>query len=535
VNFRHHLVPGGGVVKLTNKTSMAEVVLIRNEGKPLPTMARSFQHEYDLVFKDKDKVTVENVLRLARWALEHGLTSKCAEMLDKATEMDKTNAVAVAWTKTKADLARPLSKEDVAAAWKGRLLEGYRVTQTDNHHHVLLHDVDNPPEMMAHLDRLENSFRAYYYWWVLHGTSLPVPKTHLVAVVAEKDDDFKRLQKHLTASPLLTDSFFARREGLAVFAAKRNDLPYQTLKVISAPYWDKGFEPRGLLTSKPRAGVPKSAWLDPAAADEPRVLAVVMKAMEREWEATGISHETSRQLLFASELLPANVVVPEWLQFGMASFFESPLHSPWGGMGAPSVYWLPRYKELQKNKKLGKSPYDTLVKVVTDSYFRKPELLETKDGTIRKGRAASWALAYFLAQKELDGLKRYFKELGKMPRDLELDEQVLLTAFARAFDCVDADRKINVAKLTTLAKRWDNFIKDQPLESETIHQKIREAFARMNKPPSSSSGTGAGTGPMPGGGMPGGLPGTGRPGAGGLPGTGRPGAGGPGTGGRIPG
>ena len=43
------------------------------------------------------------------------------------------------------------------------------------------------------------------------------------------------------------------------------------------------------------------------------------------------------QRSLASGLLPRNVAVPEWLLFGMGSFFETPLQSPWAGIGAPSA------------------------------------------------------------------------------------------------------------------------------------------------------------------------------------------------------
>ena len=56
-------------------------------------------------------------------------------------------------------------------------------------------------------------------------------------------------------------------------------------------------------------------------------------------------------MLFASKLLPRNVHAPEWVQFGMGSFFETPLQSPWASIGAANPYWLPRFKELRKNKK----------------------------------------------------------------------------------------------------------------------------------------------------------------------------------------
>ena len=52
------------------------------------------------------------------------------------------------------------------------------------------------------------------------------------------------------------------------------------------------------------------------------------------------------------------------------------------------------------------------------------------------------------------GLRNYFKELSKMPRDIELDGKVLLLCFARAFNCVKADRTIDMEALHVLANRW---------------------------------------------------------------------------------
>jgi hypothetical protein len=408
------------------------------------------------------------------------------------------------------------------------------------------------------MERLEDSFRGYYYWWVLHGVVLPVPKTRLLAVLTSKSDDFKRLQKHLAAGSVVADSFFARREALSVYSKERGDQPYTKLKEVSGIYWsqEKGYD-RDKIILAGRGGLPKGLLL-PGHDDEPRTLALMLKALEQEWENTSTSHETSRQLLFASGLLPRNVNVPEWLQFGLGSFFETPLQSPWRSIGAPSPYWLPRYRELSKEKKHWKSPYDALVKVVTDEYFRKIDpadllaeagkaaaagpqdifgMLQTQPGekgndiqkrarerTLRKGRAAAWALTYYLAEQKLDGLRRYFKELARMPRDIELDDHVLLECFARAFDCLGPDKKPSEAKLTALANSWDTYIKVKPLEAEVIHQKIREAYAKMSIAPPPNAGNN----------NPGGVPGLGGPG---FPGPG-PGVGpgpGPGRGDQRPG
>jgi hypothetical protein len=189
---------------------------------------------------------------------------------------------------------------------------------------------------------------------------------------------------------------------------------------------------------------------------------------------------------------------------------------------------MPRFRETYKAKLYNKdrtaapSPYDALVRVVTDAGFRAPPGPgETPDAHLRRARAASWALTYFLAQSDTtrDGLLRYFKELSKMPRDVELDEKVLLTCFARSFDCLNPDKSVNKARLTTLATRWVKFIDDTPLEAEAIHKKIREYYKQVTRSASPNAPAGA---PQQGGipGIPGipGVPG-GAPGIPGIPGV----------------
>jgi hypothetical protein len=235
-----------------------------------------------------------------------------------------------------------------------------------------------------------------------------------------------------------------------------------------------------------------------------------------------MSHEASRQLSFASGLLPSKVNVPEWLQFGMGSFFETPLQSPWPTVGAPNPYWLPRFKEFNSGKnaklKYESSPYRTLVKVITDGYFREGvavglirgekaadranRVRAAQEGQLRKARAAAWALTFYLAREHLPSLQRYFKELSRQPRDIELDQKTLLTCFQKAFSGED---------LTRLANRWVTYINTAQLEASAVHEKIREIHAQMNKPPTTGVGIG-----LPGGVRPGFPPGGGVP-PGGVP------------------
>jgi hypothetical protein len=520
-------VPGSGTLKLHHRwkgttelihksDDMETIVLMTPSGKPLKSIDKQFAARYAELTKEKEKdktpPSTDDSIKLARWALSYGLVQKFEDVMEELAKTDKTNSVVVAYLAVKADLGRPVSK-DAAAKSKGKLLEGYRLAPSENHHHfALLHNTE-AADLKGTLDRLERDYKRFYYWWAINGIHLPPPATAPVAVLTNHGNDFRTLQKNLSASPTLNDSFEARREGISVYSSKRSDPVFTRLEMTSKQFWDMGFDRRDVVKGG-TAGVPKQLRT-PAANSAHRaasIRALILKALEDEWEATAMSNESARQLMFASKLLPANVHVPEWLQFGAGSFFETPMQSPFGGPGSPSPYWLPRFKENNdpKAKKYGATALETLVGVVTDAHFRaRPQGAETPEAVTRRARAAAWSLYFFLAQNELRGLQKYFKEIGRMPRDIELDATVLKAAFARAFGCANADGTPHDAKLAALASRWIEFTRTQTMEAEAVHKLARSYYEKMTKPAAPPANTGGNTGGIPG--FPGGNPNPGRP------------------------
>jgi len=509
IEFQHNLVPGRLSKVLLQKQMFQGKVevefLEKTRGVPVASASTRFQQRFNEVFKEKDKTSAQRAVELAFWALEHGLTEDCAKVMARLAETDKSHTAVKAYLEVKRSLERPVGKKSLAARWKNKLLPGYSLSDPGTHHYALIHPSELT-EVAPQLDRLERSMKNFYYWWALRGIALPVPKERQVAALIDQKKDFLKLQKNLTASKPIADSFSARREGLVVFASKRGDSMYSKVdKQLWTPYQENGYDRKKLLTGLrgERSGIPKEQRTlrseDPLG-NGPRTVALLLELMENEWEQTGMSHEVSRQLLFASGLLPRSVHAPEWLQFGMASFFEAPLQSPWATIGAANPYWLPRFKEYRKKGLYDTKPADLLRKVVTDSYFRqKPKLKpitgesaddrairlkKAEEQQLRKARAASWALAYFLARRStvagdaryLPKLQRYYKELSRQPRDMELDEKTLLTCFQRAFGDLD-----------TLARNWLSFINDETLEGAEVHKKIREIYDRLNKPPASNT------------------------------------------------
>jgi Protein of unknown function (DUF1570) len=489
-----------GKGNLVTKTSSGSHVLLLTapEGRSIPPVWRRYRTAEAELLKTEgtEKPSAKQYVNLARWALQHHDLHHCAENLDKAAELDKNNPVVANYIKVKAELDRPLPKENPGSDLisTGKLLQGFKVAQTDTHHYAVLHNLpsDSLAEKHGPLDRLEEGFRAYYLWWAFQGFALPVPKTRLLAVVCDsaRSDDFVRLQKTLGGDATVAGSFFARRENLPIFLSKRNDPTYTKLSVAASEQIEQ-HDHQYLLTGK-RSKPLKQDLMSKIeqlklsqTEDEARVRALSLKTLEVEWEKTSTSHLTGRQMLFASGELPSNVNVPEWIQFGMGSFFETPLQSAWGGVGVPSPYWLPKYKEFTK---LGVFKRDTalatLKRVVTDGYFRHISSSEDSEFTT-KGETASWSLAYYLATQRTEGLHRYFQELSKMPRDMELDDDVLLECFCRAFNCM-VNGKIDEKELARIAVGWHEVINGSQLKDpgeEALYEEIRRDLGLLFSTP----------------------------------------------------
>ena len=188
------------------------------------------------------------------------------------------------------------------------------------------------------------------------------------------------------------------------------------------------------------------------------------------------------------------MAVPEWILFGMGSFFETPEHAPWPTPTGLSPIYLPVFRtECGSNgRHFEGSAVKTLRKIVTDGYFRDltPNDYKNKTHRLLMARTATWSLTYFLAQRKLRNLQRYFKNLSEMPRDLELDDAALLECFARAFDCYDPKTgKPDESKLSNLAEEWQGYMLSVNLEVGRLPSDLAKDLCRKQQ--SSAGGAAA--------------------------------------------
>jgi hypothetical protein len=448
----------------------------------MQSVAKTFKEKRETIKKKEDNPNrADEWLQLARWALEHGLLEQVDEAMAELAQAESSNQASVLFQKVQAALGRKIARDDAAINWRDKL-GNFKTKYSD--HYVLLYDVRDDAEADSRLQRLEQNYRGFYYWFALHGKELAVADRRLVAVLVYDKDAFERQHKDIfDNTPLVADGFYARRDNLAVFSAQRLDEGFASLITVGKIAL-KNYDPDALLKgSLKRRG---NVTVDEVA--KAQVYALLFKALTAESELASVTHEGTRQLIAAAGLMPRNVETPQWIDFGMASFFESPVTvgdyygTFWPGVGGVNLPYHTRYKNWAdtKNKNLDKDRSKALEAVVTDRYFLDVSDGKKKETEETRARVMAWSLTYYLMQKKLDGLLRYYQELSTLPRDLEFDEEVLLPAFAKAFNLVKAPNstEIDPIRWANFASDWDRFVRETPVE---VEQAIKAAAERRTK------------------------------------------------------
>jgi hypothetical protein len=440
---------------------------------------------------DKDpKPSVQAVLDLASWALRHGLLKQFEDTMKKAEEIEAQNPTVVAYKKIDAEIKKEVKGSDLSGEWKRKLLDNYAI-RTSDHYALMYGAKSTESEVRSRLAHLETNFKMFYYWFALQRQVLPVPQQRLVAVLVPDKEEFDRQQKIFETSADVVDGFFVARDNLAVFSQVRLDAPYLALQARADQYWQK-YDRDQMLKGKTRVKVDGARPSDDQLTTA-MTYALLEKALEEDAELASVSHEGTRQLIAAAGLTAPGVVAPNWIQFGIGSFFETPKGAPWTSIGEAHWDYLPVYKTMIKEADY--KPADALKATITDRYFRqtdkdkaKEKIKEKLTGKTEaitaemKARTLAWSLAYYLARNNLDSLFRYYKELSKLPRDIEFDDEVLMGCFARAFDLLDpATKAIDQGKLGRMAQQWQTYLNSTPSEAEEVLKELKKN-QEENKP-----------------------------------------------------
>jgi hypothetical protein len=451
----------------------------------LPPVAKRYQTQRNLKLKDKDgkiNKTPEALLELAEWALNHAMLEEFTKIMEELRAVNPSQPELKAFDTIQAALKKPVRDDDSAlATWQPKF-STFKTKKSD--HYVLLYSSlhAEAPEADEYVNRLEENLRGYLYWFTLKQKALPVPDRRLVNVLVDKTDEFIGYRPVFDSVPLVADGFYSKRENVGVYSANRLDEAFELVTRATTPLQQNGWNVDEMLQGKGHEGASS-----PEEVVRNQMLFLLLKGMQEESSLATVSHNATRQLLFSTGLLARNVAIPEWVQFGEASFFETPKGAFWPGIGAPSWRYGVKFKVWKtssptRRRTLEEAP-EAIRKVITDQYFREIGSESDKDA-VTKARTMSWSLTFFLMNRKLDQLLRYFQELNALPRDLEFDADTLTLTFARAFDLVESSNagQVNEQKLDQLAKEWYDFIDLTPIESsEAMRDAVKQHDAQQKK------------------------------------------------------
>lgn len=501
---------------------------------PIPRM------EAENIRKVRDPRTPEQYLALIEEYLGLGLVGQARNLFDiqaKALEnkeavvkmSPQTKAALEAYLKIKDYITQDVSKSTNAKDWKDKLkLEGYETSK----HYALIHPAGTGDKESAkrRLDALEKNLETVYLWFALRGKALNPISEKLVAVQVESIDHYRKLVDEFNITHSTTDGFHARREGLLVFSPERLDRATQNFQQMAKEAF-KLFTIEDLLKGK------QPNWNDKNAPkyDEyarASTLALVDQLLTEEGEVAAATSEGTKQLLTENGLLPKGLLIPEWLINGLAAIFETPksnfptrsgtVKAPfWHGGGAPHWVYMKVWEETFNKMKIAPNKQNLLViDTITDRFYRMGNAISdsaTLDSKEIKDylqeltsenyhlitRSLSWGLVYYLARERFEQFDIFLGELKQLPRDVDLTDQAILSAFCRSFGVkdFDLDAPSSYREMEVTARRWLDFMK-----SKKSYASLMKIDDLNLDPPTTGGGT------TPGGGIPGGPSFPGGPG-----------------------
>jgi hypothetical protein len=496
-------------------------------------------HKKQAYHKKGGQLDKDQLLALAEWALHHGLVAEVPKIMEDAAGVDPQDPNVAAFKEISKAIAQKPSQDEPSSAWVKDYLK-YSGTSSD--HYTLLTKSEDRKEVSRRLNLLEDTYKGFFYWWALHGKVLQVPRYRLVAVLLTERTDYRNKRKVFKPTDLVADGFTARRDNVAVFTARPLNSVYVQLEKLNEKNLAPEEFPRYLKGSK------KSLPRTREEANN-QVLALVQESMLLEAERAATTHEAVIQLLAAAALprdegsegriplLARNLEGPEWIRFGLASVFETPLGAYWPGVGAPNWKYLFEYKFACDEKTVtNKNIKEVLKKAITDGYFHQATTSGNR-ASLEKAHFTAWALTYYLATTETDKLLDYLRRLSKLPRDMKFDQELLETTFAKAFLSAPSQMgpfglgwMVHTKQLSVDVPGLYEDAKKERAEQLAAQKKWLDALERALTGNRSGPGPGFPGGP---GGMrpPGGPGGMRPPGGPGRGGAGRPGGGGGGGGG----
>lgn len=327
-------------------------------------------------------------------ALQAGMVTEAVAYADELVAASKDTKVTIpdrdvkpfvtAWSAMQKAVSDNPGAPSDAALWQERLdIRNGSVTPLG--HYAIVASDNTSAEVTRRAAQLNDNFKAFYLWHATRGDVLPVPSKPLVAVIAPGIDSVRALNRALDGLPM-SDAFYAPDHGLLVLSPERMDDVGQTFLRQNQQLFGRGLNREQLLTGQiPKMDFTGQNGSKPEDVAHAATLAAVEKLAVDEAEIAAVSREGSRQLMYATGVLPKHVTLPVWLTNGAVNFFTRPrgpayvtvgdderpiMHVALAtGYGGPNYVLQRHFRDLMTKKELPKDADRLLENVLGDVYF----------------------------------------------------------------------------------------------------------------------------------------------------------------------
>lgn len=531
--FRHR----HGIVFFYSDTTFIQAYLVRGF-----SYEKLLKEEFD---KWALKRTYDGIQNICEKALMFGQVDEAFKYCNAYFELPKTadrlpqtnqyKEFAKAYDGLQEKLSANLPPNPKAEEWKSTI--GAQGIVQGTHYAVLYFNSNQIGETKRRLSLLDANFKAFYLWHALKGIALPMPKHKLLAIQCDETTQVRQFRDGLDGLPIVSDAFYSPSHDLLVLSPERMDASGAQFMSLTRGRWTGGYNRDELIRGRMPAIQPAEGKA--AEAVQAQALATAEQFIIEEADKAAISREGSRQLMAVTGVLPPHIRLPIWLEQGLGFYFQRPkgpvyVQKPNGfnmivglvtGYGAPNFEQHRAFDTFKAD--FNRDPANTLDNVVAGWYHQGAQVGQDFDpppppagvapgaggvgappipsissaglppdddpnepaGLRRikaqlksKADAASWALVYYLQNTRISGLKRFYDEMAKMPRDLQLQDETIMKVFCRCFGLVDVTGEIDPRAVKTFAEGWlayignlQHFDYEVPLDAATL-----DPFAAAN-------------------------------------------------------
>ncbi len=414
------------------------------EFKKARTSKEEFNKRLSAAGKDPDAIMQAGI-----WGLKKALLKEFYRSVDKVLEIDPKNEAALLVTEVKKKLDDPLPESPEAEeAFKKLFKRSTTMRIEKSNHFMLMTDTPKKPEnekkkknrAKERLDLLEKVYESFILLFHAQDVQLDIPSQRMMVVLFNDYDDFKDYSTGLSPALASASGFWDPISNVSYFFDYGSSDRFELLKTLMTEL------------KKQEAGAIKSRR-NPELIRYVQVLELLMDVEKENSDITVVSHECCHQMAGNTGLLPRHVDIPRWVHEGLATYFEAPSDGSWAGIGAVSIERLVYYRALAEHDK----QHSNIDFVASDQIFDKAGGIHSN---LLHGYAQAWGLTHFLMEKHIKEFVALYRMIGEMPPDVQLNPDILMQIFHRAFG----------SDLKDLNEEWKSYMRTIKTDMELLEE-----------------------------------------------------------------